>query len=226
MRNTLEQRLSLLEKRIRTYQLAFAGFIVVSIVIITMAFKNKNAYPDVVQAKSFQVVDDNGHVAVELNMDDGDGKITTYNAAGGKLIRLYSTVDRAGSIDAYDGKGNLNFSVANTSGGGGYVAVYNDKAKEVAEMGITDNSSGYFRINDKEGNKQAYLTYTIGGGGYLSLSNNGVESIRLSTEQNGGRVGVYNNNNNRVAYMGAEDNGNGNIVTWNSAGTWTGAIPH
>ena len=105
------------------------------------------------------------------------------------------------------------------------MAIFNGDAKEIVEFGSTDNESGYMRINDRNSKKLAWITYTQGGGGYFALANEGDETIRLSTSASGGRMGMYNNNMGRIVFLGAQDNGSGNISIYNSAGTRLGSIP-
>jgi len=105
------------------------------------------------------------------------------------------------------------------------MSLFNSKQQEIAEFGVTNAESGYFRLNDRNGNKLAWLTYTQDGGGYFSLSNGGREFFRLSTPAVGGRMGIYNNSNTRVVYLGTQDTKDGNLTLWNSSGTKSGGLP-
>jgi hypothetical protein len=225
MNQSLEHRIAQLEKNIRFYRVVFTGFIIVSAAAVSMSFRSKTPVPDVVQAKAFQVVDDAGNVLVEINKEDGNGQLSTYSPTGTRLVSLFTSDAGCGAINTFNYDGKAIFKVTNTAGGGGYMALFNNDKKEIAELGVTDMGSGYFRINDNTGNKQAWITYTKGGGGYFSLSNNGNETIRLSTADVGGRIGIYNDYNTRIAYMGAQENRDGQVTTFNNSGTWTGGLP-
>lgn len=226
MNTSLEQRVAKLEKSLHLYRLSFIGIIAVASALLTMSFKNtKSTVPDLVQAKTFQVVNDAGKVLVEINKEDGNGQLSTFNSSGQKLVSLFTTNDGAGGLNTFDKDGTVLFKVTNTSSGGGYMALFNGQAKEIAELGVTTNESGYIRLNDRYANKQIWMTYTTDGGGYLSLLKDNLEMIRLSTPAAGGRVGIYNNSNTRIVYLGAQENKDGNITLWNSTGTRTGGLP-
>jgi hypothetical protein len=226
MSQSLEQRVALLEKNLRFYRY---GFIVLLTIIgggLLMSFKSrKTDAPDLIQAKSFQVVDDNGKVLVDINKEDDNGQISTFTPEGKRLVSLFTTDGGAGGMNTFDKNGKVLFKVTNTAEGGAYMALFNSSTTEVAEWGVAPNESGYFRLNDRDGNKLAWMTYTQDGGGYFSLSNAGKETMRFSTPGAGGRIGVYNVSGNRVAYIGAQETKDGNITTWNSQGSISGGIP-
>lgn len=226
MNNLLEQRVALLEKNLRFYQFLFLTLLIISGGFFFMSFKNGHQAPDVVQAKRFELVDDFGRVLVKISKEQDYGDIATYNTRGTKLTEFFASTGGAGAINTFSRNGNVLFKVTNTLEGGGYMALFNSNVQEVAEWGVTDNESGYFRLNDRYGKKLLWATYTQGAGGYLSLSNNGQELIRFSTTNEGGRIGVYNNLNTRVGYMGAQDNKDGNITVWSSSGQRTGSLPN
>lgn len=225
MNNPLEQRIARLEKNLRFYRFGFAGLMIVAAGFVTMSFNNRKTAPDVIEAKAFHVVDDAGNVLVELNKEDGNGQISTFTPGSKRLVSLFTTDDGAGGINTFGKDGNVIFKVTNNTGGGGYMALFNSGKQEIAELGVTNTESGYFKLNDRSGNKQVWMTYTQDGGGYLSLSKGTQEMIRLSTPDAGGRIGIYNGSNTRIAYMGAQDTKDGNITIWNSAGTKSGGLP-
>lgn len=225
MNHLLEQRVSQLEKNLRFYRLGFAGLLIVSASLIIMSFNNRRPVPDVLEAKAFHVVDERGNVLVELNKEDGNGQISTYSPGGKRLVSLFTTTNGTGGINTFDKRGQVLFKVTNTTEGGGYLALFNGEEKEISELGVTNTESGYMRLNDRYGNKLIWMTYTQDGGGYLSLAKDGLEMIRLSTPAIGGRMGIYNNSNTRIAYMGTQDNKDGNVTTWNSLGSRSGGLP-
>jgi hypothetical protein len=225
MSQQFEQRIIRLEKSVRFYRLCLAGLLVVFTGLVIMSFDKKNAVPDLIQAKAFQVVDDRGKVMVQLDKERNNGHISTYDPQGKRLVSLITTDGGAGGINTFGRNGDLLFKLTNTAEGGGYMALFNGKGNPVGEMGITVDESGYFRLNDREGKKLVWMTYTQGGGGYLSLSNNNYESMRFSTPDAGGRMAIYNGNDTRIIYLGAQDTKDGNITVWNSTGARLGGLP-
>ncbi len=223
--NQLEQRVAQLEKNLRAYRIFFGSSIIVILAVFLMASGKKSQVPDVIKAKAFEVVNDNGTTIVEINKENGNGQVSTYTPAGKRLVSLFTSSGGAGAINTFDTDGDVLFKVTRTQEGGGYMALFNSAQKEIAEFGVTTGESGYFNLNDRNGNKIAWLTYTEGGGGYFSLLNNNVETVRLSSPEAGGRVGVYNKNNIRIGYIGTQDNLDGNITLWNSLGSRSGGLP-
>ncbi len=221
----LEQRVMKLERSLKYYRLFFTVIVIGTFSVILMSSGNKYNVPELVQAKTFEVVDNNGKVIAKFGQEKGNGTLTTYSGAGNKLVSLITTEGGAGGINTFDDRGQLTFKVTNTKGGGGYFALYNDQQKEVVEYGVTNASSGYFRVNDRYGDKLAWLTYVEGGGGYFSLSNNGEETLSLAASGGGGRISAYNKKNKRIAYMGSQDSQDGNLTIFNSDGTISGSIP-
>ena len=216
-----------LEKQVRTYRLV-TFFLVIGIsAALFMGFKDKDAPPDVLKARAFQVVNNNSDVLAELSTEKGNGLITTYTPSGKKLFQAFTSDGGGGGINTFDNDGEVNFKVTRTTDGGGYLALFNADRKEIFEAGTTKANSGYFRVNDKYGEKLAWLTFTEGGGGYFGLmGRNNKEMIKLSTPDAGGRVGIYNGNANRIIFLGAQDNKDGNITVYDSQGSKSGSVPN
>jgi hypothetical protein len=223
----IEQRMARLEKSLQAYRVLLASILVLGGTMAILSHSSKTAsVPDLIKAKAFQVVDDNGNALVEINKEKGNGQISTYTPGGTRLVTLFTSDGGAGAINTFDKDGHVNFKVTRTTEGGGYMALFNNEEKEVAEWGVTTAESGYFKLNDKYGEKIAWMTFTNNGGGYLSLLNGGKETIRLSTPEAGGRMGIYNGSATRIGFMGSQDNGDGNITIYNSTGSRTGGVPN
>ena len=224
--NQIEQRISRLEKSLRMYRLFFGTSIIVLIAVLLMSSGKKNDVPDLVKAKAFQVVDDNGKVLLLLNKEKGNGQMATYSSSGERLVRLFTSDGGAGAINTFDANGTLNFKVTRTSEGGGYMALYNSVEKEIMEVGVTKSNSGYFQVNDDQASKLVWLTRTSGGGGYMSLSNKGTETLVMSTPEVGSRLSIYNNYGTRIGYLGTQDDRSGNLTVYSSSGSRIGGVPN
>ena len=223
----LEQRILQLEKQTRLYRLGFMGLFLLIGAGLFMSFNNKKPTPELLQAKKIQVVDDKGNVVVELKSSDitGNGEINTMSPEKNRLVSIFTSDGGAGAINTFDEYNMPIFKLTQTAGGGGYMALLNEESSEIVEFGSTDEASGYMRINDNLGNKQAWITYTKGGGGYFSLSKGEVEHLRFSTAASGGRIGIYNDKNTRVAFLGTQDNMDGNLSIYAREGGKLGGIP-
>lgn len=224
--NQIEQRISKLEKSLRMYRLFFGTSVILLIAAALMSSGKKNDVPDLVKAKAFQVVDDNGKVLLLLNKEKGNGQMATYSSSGERLVRLFTSDGGAGAINTFDANGTLNFKVTRTTEGGGYMALYNSVEKEIMEVGVTRSNSGYFQINDDQANKLVWLTRTSGGGGYMSLSNKGTETLVMSTPEVGSRLSIYNSYSTRIGYLGTQDDRSGNLTVYSSGGSRIGGVPN
>ena len=88
--NTIEMRLQNLEVTNRRYKTIVIVMLGAVLVTTFMAFRSPIAVPDVLQAKKFEVVDDNGNVLVRVSQDAGNGLVKTYNKDGKKLVNITS----------------------------------------------------------------------------------------------------------------------------------------
>src|SRR5689334_15875682 len=113
---TIETRLLALEKSNRLYKRLLLSFVAVTIIGLSMAFKKKQPVQDTIQAKNFEVVNDQNKVLVKLTTLDGSGRITTYNPSGEKQLDLLPNNVGGGSFLVYDGKGSLNARITYTEG--------------------------------------------------------------------------------------------------------------
>ena len=223
--NQIEQRIIRLEKSLKYYRLFFGTTVIALIAVVFMSSGKKADVPDLVKAKAFQVVDDNGNVLLLLNKEKGNGSLSTYSADGTKLIQLFTSVGGAGAINTFAGNGKLNFKVTQITEGGGYMALYNSDQKEVMEAGSIIGNAGYLQVNDHNANKIAWITEVKNGGGSLSLFNDNLGTIFLEAQEVGGRVSIYNKGNTRIGYLGTQDNQDGNLSVYNSANVRLGGVP-
>ena len=225
--NNFELRMNRLEKQVRIYRIATLLLLVGITGGLVMGFKDKSTPPDILKAKSFQVVNSNGDIIAEMGAEKGNGLITTMTPSGRKLFQVFTTEGGGGGINTFDNNGEVNFKVTRTIDGGGYMALFNSARKEIFEVGTTTANYGYFRVNDRYGEKLAWLTFTEGGGGYFSLAGkDNKELIKFSTPEAGGRVGIYNGSNKRITFIGAMDNKDGNITVYDKDNTKTGSVPN
>ncbi len=129
----IDERLALLEKSMRRYRAALAA--VTSIAAVGLAgpsLVGASKAPQVIQAKRFEVVDDNGTVRASLNTDnDGEG-LALYDKAG----RL-----RAGLGEIAD---NVSLALADRAG------------KTRVEL-VSFEDQADLRLNDRTENERVFL---------------------------------------------------------------------
>lgn len=223
--NQIEQRISRLEKSLKVYRIFFGTAVITLIAVMLMSSGKKTEVPDLIKAKAFQVVDDDGNVILLLNKEKDNGQVVTFSQSGQKLVRLFTSEGGAGAINTFDKNGKLNFKVTKITEGGGFMALYNSEEKEILEAGSIIGNAGYLQINDHNAKKIAWITEVTNGGGSLSLYANDQGSIFLEAQSAGGRISVYNKGNTRIGYLGAQDNQDGNLSIYNNYGTRMGGVP-
>jgi hypothetical protein len=193
---TLEKRLEKLEKKLRIYQFAFMAIILAGGFLVITAFNKKVPVPDLIQAKEFQVVDDQGKTFISLKKDYDAGSIKVYNTEGTALIDLYSTAG-TGAILTKTQTGKFACYIGAYNTGAAYIKIYNINEKAVDEIGSTSNDYGYVGVNNTNEDNILSITTTSYGDGIVS---------------------VYNRYKNRICVLGPDNYGNGLLNILNSSG--------
>ena len=114
---TIETRLADLEKANRRYRRIITAIVALASIGMITAF-TRNQIQDKVQAKTFEVLDNNNRVLVSMGAGDGGGRVTTYNAQGNKQVDMLPNNAGGGAFIVYDGKGSMNARITYTEGGG------------------------------------------------------------------------------------------------------------
>jgi len=244
---TIEMRLQKLEATNRRYK-TILFLLIASFATIIMAFRNPKIVPDVIQAKRFEVVDDNGNVLINLSQDAGKGIIKTYNRDGKKLVNITYTVNNEGYMGIEDGKGQemMRFSSSN-EGGGGYISIFNPAGKRTLTLN-NDKSGGNIYLCNSEGNSRAIMQCNSSAGGFLGIYNSsgytavklsqttsgngdfyinnylGNDRVRISVSSSGGNFQIMNNSKTKIVELGGTNGENGTINTYNTSGTFVQGI--
>ena len=246
--NTIEMRLQKLEVTNRRYKTIVIVMLGAVLVTTFMAFRSPIAVPDVLQAKKFEVVDDNGNVLVRVSQDAGNGLIKTYNKDGKKLVNITYTTKGEGFLALEDGNSQETVRLTTSSeGGGGYIGIYNSLGKRTMTL-ANEASGGNLYINNSDGNNRAVLQANSAAGGYMALFNssgynavkltqtasgngdiylnnyNGDERLRLSVSGSAGNLQLRNNNKTLIVELGGTNGENGVINTYNSSGSFVQGI--
>ena len=198
--STIENRLAKLERKLRFYQLGVTVILIGAVFFIVTAFNNKNAAPDLIQAKEFQVVDANGKVLISLKKDYKAGNIKMYSETGSNIIDMRNSDGGTGIIITKNKSGNMACRLtsykddAGNDDGSGKIEVYNKDGKLVSEVGSLNNGSGYFAVKNSLGTKVSEMSSTESSGGWIGVyNNNGYEVGQMSTTTgNTGFLGLYN----------------------------------
>ncbi len=245
---TIEMRLQKLEATNRRYKTALVFFIATFTLILFMSFRNTQSVPEILQAKKFEIVDNNGNVLLMLSQDDGKGMLKTYNKEGKRLVNITYTANQEGYLGLENGKGQETMRFSSSSDvGGGYISIYNNSGKRTLILN-NDKSGGNVYVCNNNGDTRALMQCNSSAGGSLGLYNsngysalkltqttsgngdfyvnnyNGDERVRISVSSSAGNFQIRNNSKNRIIELGGTAGEAGTFNTYNNIGTFIQGI--
>jgi len=175
----METRIAVLESENKRFR-HFSVFALAGICAMALMGFGKNQVPDKIQAKSFEVVNDEGKVLARMNAYDGDGAVTTYKPNGEMLADIVATKSGAGGMVFYDGAGKQNLKITDMTGGGGSIVLNNAKGQSTVSLGKNNRDGGSLTINNQNGKKILLLTCdTMDAGAALTYDNDEKQTARL-----------------------------------------------
>ena len=205
MNTTMEERMAKLERSLHFYRSIFLlstlciGFLVIS------SFKEKQSAPDRLQAKAFEVVDDNGNILAKIASYKNAGSMTIYTERGKTLVDIIKNVDGNGAVVGFNSAQAITYRLTGTTSGGGVLDIYNSSGKQVVFAGPTTSNGGLITIYNASGNQ--------------------IVTTGQTAEQNG-VINIYNRNKDRINAMGGDASNNGVFNSWNNSGTKTVQLPN
>ena len=131
-----DTRIESLEIQVRTLKrvlYTLCGFFVLAVLI---AATNLDSIPDVIQAKKFEVVNDDGKKVAEIFADASGGRLSIFNTDGKRVALIGS--------DVYGGRLNI----------------YNKDGNVVAELDV-DPNGGFLSTRNGRGNKTGSLPLVL-----------------------------------------------------------------
>ena len=211
---TIEERIERLERTNRRYRLMFTLIGVLAVCAVGISAAPDAGVPDVIQAKAFQVVDDEGNVLIVLRDDGGVGTLETFDRTGEMLVTLASTIadgKRAGvAATLYEGKVVVSLSV--TLDGNGAVTTFNERGKRLVQLSsAVGKRCGVTTFNEK-GKMLVNLGSTSEGNGSVTTFNDQeTELVLISSTKVGGNLAVYNKTGEKVCILAVDEYGHGVI---------------
>jgi hypothetical protein len=174
---TTDSRIESLETQVRTLKRMLFGVFGLVVVGGLLAATTLQSVPDVIQAKSFEVVNDAGKVIIELsNLKGGgvdNGMLVTRNSAGGTLVELGANTDGEGMVTTQNGKGGTLVKLSATPFGGA-VRTENGKGGALVQLSASPGG-GAVAIENGKGGTLAGLGAGPGGGLVITLDKEGKE---------------------------------------------------
>ena len=137
-------RIEALETQVRTLKRMIFGVFGSVVVGGLLAATTLQSVPDVVQAKKFEVVNDEGEVFVRISgmstqpnsigSHQGGGKISTYNSRGDMLILMGMNNHGSGALQTMNNKGQTLVSLSTSLDREGTVITENGKGEKTSTL--------------------------------------------------------------------------------------------
>jgi hypothetical protein len=201
----MQNEINELRNQVRTLKRMLFGVFGVVVVGGLLAATSMQGVPDVIQAKKFEVVNDEGKVIVELsNLRGGgvdNGMLVTRTSAGGTLVKLASGPS------------------------GGRVATENGEGQNLVVFGGGPEGGGELGILNKDGKTVAGLLSGPDGGSLGIFNNDRKLCASIGSDVDGGMLDISNKDGKQVVGIYADADGGGEIVTMDSKGQPTSKSP-
>ncbi len=155
---TVEERLERLERQNRRLKTGLASLLVVAVAAGLVGFAQPDSIPDVVEAKAFHVVGEDGTVLVKLQDSLGTGSglfgtITTLNGEGKTLVVLRAA-QGVGTVSTWNGEDQALVALG-VAHGAGAVMTMNGEGQKLAQLGSTKDGAGAVVTYDPSGKRAA-----------------------------------------------------------------------
>ncbi len=226
--HNLEQQV----RRQRRWNLTLGAVLIVGGLLAATA---ERGVPEIIEAKSFAVVDDKGNPLVVMAPNPlGHGSVTVIKkrkglVQGETIAVLSSDETGAGGLDVFgrDGKTRI-ASLGSDPAGNGALAVFAKSGKQVVQLSPDAEGDGALNIFNRNGKTMiAAVGADPAGHGALSVfSRTGTQVFQVSPDPAGdGVLSVLNRHGRPVVSLEADDEGSGVVGTLNKSGELTSILP-
>ena len=137
-----------LAKQSRTFNRMFYGFGCLFMAGIALAATSMQGVPNVIQAKAFQVVDDEGKVMAALVEGATNGVLTIFNKDGKIVARM--DANAAGGLFGINSKDGKRVAGLSAQPDGGLLGINNKDGEIVVGLGSDPDGGGALDIYGKD----------------------------------------------------------------------------
>jgi hypothetical protein len=153
-------RLRKLEKSQARYRAAFLVTATLTIGLCVVGAKPKA--DDVIQAKTFEVVNDSNQVMARFTSTNGKGEFHTFRADGSPLVSIFSSDDDSGRLETYNAKGKVNNILCSSSTGSGSLVINNTLGTPAVQLTASVEKNGGMWVYNTAGTAIADVTASSG----------------------------------------------------------------
>jgi hypothetical protein len=150
----MQNEITELRNQVRTLKRIVYGFGCLLVAGVVVSATSLQTVPDVIQAKKFEVVNDEGKIVVGLYANKDGGMLSIFNneshtnGSRKTSVKLYATED------------------------GGHLSIRNKDGQQSLQLNATDENGGQLQVFNRDGNHGAGLFAFIDGGGILITFDN------------------------------------------------------
>ena len=145
-----EERINGLENQVRTLKRIVYGFGCLLVAGVIVSATSLQTVPDVIQAKKFEVVNDEGKVVASFYPSMGGGMLSFSNKDGEVVAGLGSDEVNGGGVLGINNKEGKRVAGIHADENGGVARVFNNKFTEVAGIRATPDG-GVLGLFNNEG---------------------------------------------------------------------------
>ena len=149
-------RLRKLEKSQARYRIAFLSTAVLTAAICLMGAKHRT--DDLIQAKTFEVVNDDAKVMARITTANSKGDFRLFRADGQPLVSVYSSIDNTGRVDLYNANGKPMISMSSATNGAGSIIINNSSGNTSVQMASNNQNHGGLWVFNADGKRIAVIT--------------------------------------------------------------------
>lgn len=228
MTTSFEDRIAKLETSNRRLRLLLLGVAIVSAAGIGLGMTQASKVPDVIQAKSFEVVNDDGVAVVKLKSWQRGGWIETNNHQGERLF-LVAASEFGGVAAIFDGAGSQLVTLNTSETGTGTISTFDRAGTGMVSLGTNTSGEGLIRTFNSSGGKLVTISSSPSGGGVSTYNQKGGRVTALEACEHGGKIMTRNTKGKTVFLADADNDGHGFMQVVNSQGSLlarVGALPN
>ena len=131
-----EDRIYILETQVRSLKRIVCLVCCLLVAGVAISATQSQGVPDVIQAKSFEVLNDDGTAIVQLGASTaGVGMITTKNNRGQEIVRLGVTASGKGIVKTMNGNGEVLVQLGVSTNGQGIIRAMNGDGQTLVLVG-------------------------------------------------------------------------------------------
>ena len=204
--STLEQDVHALQSQVRRQRRWNLGLGALVVVGGLMAATAERSVPDVIQAKKFEVVNEEGVAVVKIHSFQGGGVIWGFDK---KRVPTFCVTTQTGT----DGVSL------------GTVTTMNGRGQKLVELGVDTEMNGSVITKGGKGGTLVQLGSGPSGGAVTTKNGNGGTLVQITANSNGGAVTTQNGKGGSLVLIAADRNGGGAVLAQDAEGNIKATLP-